>query len=58
MSNMSYTEARELCLLRLKEDNITAAEAAKEFRQLTNCRPADTLPFFRLFEKHENRGTK
>lgn len=58
MSNMSYTEARELCLLRLKEDNITAVEAAKEFRQLTGCRPADTLPFFRLFERHESRDAK
>lgn len=50
---MKWSDAFELCQLRIKEDGISAHMALREFRQLTHCGLRDAEPFFREFQKME-----
>jgi hypothetical protein len=59
LNPMSYTDARELCQLRIREDGIDAVTALREFRQLTGCGMRDAEPAYRQFQaiELEQKGT-
>lgn len=48
---MSFTDAKELCMLRIAEDNIPAHVALREFRELTHCDLRMAEPIYRHFQK-------